>query len=248
VIDYEARKRKKEAQAARRVELAKANAWGEGFVLASQRLQTAGLPGVQMEVDELGIPHAVEEGPSVGLCILFQDVNPDCKNYAGAKTLHPGTGPCASHGGNTLVESVGGAFMTAHAIAQTLDVDPWEAMEVILRRAYTWSAWYNAKLATVTDDEDLKRGGAAWDWVQGAERTAELVAKYAKICHDMGIAERRMRQVEVQGKTIAELLSTTLHELGMSSAEEDRARGILDNLLRSMAQRSDVVIQGELAS
>lgn len=231
-----------------RPELVQAQKWGEGFVLASHRLQMTSLPPIHMVIDEFGIPQAVEEGPNVGMCVLYQDDEPNCLRYAGEGTLHPGTGTCSSHGGNSPTESVGGAFVTAHAIARTLDVDPWEAMEVILRRAYTWSAWYNAKLGTVTNDEDLKRGGAAWDWVQGAERTAEMVAKYAKICHDMGIAERRMRQVEIQGQMIAQLLSTTLHELGMSQADEDRARDILDTQLRVMAQAESVVIKGELAS
>lgn len=233
----------------RQQELKDADAWGRGFVDASHRLQIRGMPPVLVSLDDLGMPVIAEEGPEVPFCLVFQDRAPECERYAGAGTLHPGTGPCSSHGGNTLKERVGGAFVTAHAISRTLDVDPWEAMEVVLRRAYTWSAWYNAKLATVVDDDDLKRGGAAWDWVQGAERTADMVAKYAKICHDMGIAERRMRQVEIQGQMIAQLLSTTLHELGMSEADEDRAREIMDTQLRLLAQQPNAqVIMGELAS
>lgn len=225
-----------------------ADAWGRGYVIASYRIQTSGIPRLQVELDKYGLPHVVEEGPNVALCAIFNEHPLPCNRTAGAGTLHPGTGPCSYHGGNTTKELVGGAFVTAHAIAMTLDVDPWEAMEVVLRRAYTWSAWYNAKLATVENDDDLKRGGAAWDWVQGAERTAEMVAKYAKICHDMGIAERRMRQVEIQGQMIAQILSATLHELGMSEADEDRARSIMDTQLRQLASGDNVIIQGELAS
>lgn len=233
---------------AERWKLKEADEWGRGFVIASHRIQTLGLPPVQMELDDLGIPQAVGEGPDIPMCAVFQDIAPHCERYAGASTLYPGTGPCLSHGGASVRQRVGGAFVTAHAISMTLDVDPWEAMEVVLRRAYTWSAWYNAKLATVTDDNDLKRGGAAWDWVQGAERTADMVAKFAKQCHDMGIAERRMRQVEIQGEMIARILSSTLHELGMSEADEDRAREIMDTQLRLMAAEDTVIIQGELAS
>jgi len=243
-MDQEERDRRK----AERRKLRDADEWGRGFVLASHRIQTLGIPVIRMELDDLGMPCAVQEGPDVALCSIFQDYDPTCERYAGARTYHPGTGPCLFHGGEDLRERVGGAFVTAHAIAMTLDVDPWEAMEVVLRRAYTWSAWYNAKLATVTNDEDLKRGGAAWDWVQGAERTAEMVARYAKMCHDMGIAERRMRQVEIQGQMIAQILSATLHELGMSEADEDRARGIMDTQLRLLAAEDSVIIQGELAS
>jgi hypothetical protein len=138
--------------------------------------------------------------------------------------------------------------VTSHAIAAILDVDPWEAIEVALRRAYAWSAWYNAKLATVTDDDDLRRGGAAWEWVQGAERTTESVVKYAKIAHDMGLAERRMRAIELEGAMIAQLLATTLHELGLDHEMEDRARAIMDVQLRMLADQGQAVIRGELAS
>lgn len=243
-----AEKRSREEMKERRRQLRDAEAWGRGFAIASYRLQTPGIPSLEIELDEYGLPQVVEEGPNVALCEMFNARSHPCTRIAGAGTLHPGTGPCSYHGGNSAKEMVGGVFVTAHAIAMTLDVDPWEAMEAVLRRAYTWSAWYNAKLATVTNDDDLRRGGAAWDWVQGAERTAEMVAKYAKMCHDMGIAERRMRQVEIHGQMIAQILSSTLHELGMSEADEDRAREIMDTQLRMLASGDNVIIQGELAS
>ena len=138
--------------------------------------------------------------------------------------------------------------MTSHAIAAILDVTHWEGIEVAMRRAYAWSSFYNAKLATVTDDDDLRRGGAAWDWVQAAERTTDALVKYAKIAHDMGLGERRMQMIELEGRMIANILATTLHELGLDAATEDRARAIMDVQLRRLADQGDAVIKGELAS
>lgn len=228
-------------------ELYEAKQWGEGLVLASRRLQNP-LPPPVVELDRHGLPVPVEDGPEVAACTLYQEKDPDCPHSAGKYTLHPGTGPCSLHGGNSIKERVGGAFIMAHAFADILDVDPWEAMETVLRRAFTWSSWYQAKLATVEDDDDLRPGGAAWDWVKGARDSAEMVARFAKLCHDMGIAERRMQQIEIQGQAIAQVLASTLHEMGFSEADEDRARAIMDIQLRALSQQSGAtVIPGELA-
>lgn len=138
--------------------------------------------------------------------------------------------------------------MTAHAIATIMDVDPWEAIEIALRRAAAWSAWYQAKLAEVTDDDALRPGGDAWDWVTGAREMTESMAKYAKMAHDMGVAERKLQVVELQGQMIAKVLTTTLHELGLSQDMEDRARAVMDAQLRMLATRGQAdVIQGELS-
>lgn len=138
--------------------------------------------------------------------------------------------------------------MTAHAIATIMDVDPWEAIEIALRRAAAWSAWYQAKLAEVTDDDALRPGGDAWDWVTGAREMTESMAKYAKMAHDMGVAERKLQVIELQGQMIAKVLTTTLHELGLSQDMEDRARAVMDAQLRMLATRGQAdVIQGELS-
>jgi hypothetical protein len=137
--------------------------------------------------------------------------------------------------------------MTAHAIARVLDVDPWEAIEVAMRRAFAWSAWYQAKLATVVDDDALRPGGEAYDWVRGSERTTEAAARYAKMALDAGVAERQVQAVELQGALIAQVLSTTLHELGLDDATEVRARGIMEVALRQLAERGQVsLIAGEV--
>jgi len=222
--------------------------WSQGFEIAEYRRLRSPCPPLIVEFDKHQIPLVVERGPLVTSCVVFQDRYPFCTRYAGERTFHPGTGPCKFHGGNQYRERVGGAFVTAHAIAAVLDVEYWEAIEVALRRAYAWSAWYNAKLSLVTDDDELRPGGSAWDWVKGAERTTDYVVRYAKIAHDMGIAERRMQAIELEGQMIATLLATTLHELGLDEATEDKARAIMDVQLRRLADQGQAVIRGELAS
>lgn len=137
--------------------------------------------------------------------------------------------------------------MTAHAIARVLDVDPWEVLEVAMRRAYAWAAWYQGKLATAESDDDLRPGGSHYDWVKAAERTTEQASRYAKMALDAGVMERQVQAVELQGKLIAQVLGATLHELGMSDADEVRARGIMERALRQLSEsgRADV-IAGEL--
>jgi hypothetical protein len=208
-----------------------------------------GLPPLDVTVDEHGVPEVVGRGPNVARCVLFQSAWPWCERYAGSGTLHPGTGPCHLHGGGTRAERRRGAVVTAHAIARVLDVDPWEALTVAMRRAYAWSAWYQAKLATVQDDDDIRPGGAAYDWVRGAERTTELAAKYAKMALDAGVAERAVQQVELQGQLIAQVLSATLHELGLDDVTEVRAREIMEIQLRALDEAGRAtIIPGEVVA
>lgn len=207
-----------------------------------------GLPPLEVSLDEHDVPVVTASGPHVAYCAIFQTRWPWCERHAGSGTIHPGTGPCHLHGGNARDERRRGAVVTAHAIARVLDVDPWEALTVAMRRAYAWSAWYQAKLATVTDDDDIRPGGSAYDWVRGAERTTELAAKYAKMALDAGVAERAVQQVELQGQLIAQVLSTTLHEIGLDEATEARAREVMESTLRALDESGRaVVVQGELA-
>jgi len=210
--------------------------------------QRGGLPPLDVTLDEHDIPEVVGRGPDVAYCVLFQSKWPWCERYAGSGTIHPGTGPCALHGGNSRAERRRGAVVTAHAIARVLNVDSWEALTVAMNRAYAWGAFYQAKLATVQDDDELRPGGAAWDWVRGAERCTELTAKYAKMALDAGVAERAVAQVELQGELIAQVLGATLHELGLDDATEVRAREIMEVTLRALAESGRArIVQGELA-
>lgn len=206
------------------------------------------LPELHTTLDEHGIPVVSKKGPHVTACVVFQNGWPHCPMAAGAGTDHPGTGPCRWHGGTTVSERRRGAIVTAHAIARILDVDPWEALIVAMRRAYAWSAFYQAKLASVTDDEDLRPGGDAYDWVRGAERTTEAAAKYAKMALDAGVAERHVQTVELQGRLIAQVLGATLAELDLGEEVETKAREIMEMSLRALSEsgRADVVV-GELA-
>jgi hypothetical protein len=102
-------------------------------------------------------------------------------------------------------------------------------------------------IATAESDDDLRPGGSHYDWVKAAERTTEQAIRYAKMALDAGVAERQVQQVELQGQLIAQVLSATLHELGMDDATEIQARVIMEKTLRQLSEsgRADV-IAGEL--
>lgn len=231
----------------RRRELREAAEWGEAFADVTRRFKASWHPDLIVSLDEHGLPVVAGSGPDVTSCALFQERWPSCTMPAGCGTLHPGTGPCRRHGGNSRRERTTGALMTAHAIARVLDVDPWEVLEVAMRRAYGWSAWYQGKIATAESDEDILPGGRLYDCVKAAERTTEQAIRYAKMALDAGVAERQVQQVELQGQLIAQVLNATLHELGMSDADEIKARGIMEKALRQLSEsgRADV-IAGEL--
>lgn len=216
----------------------------EGHDLAAERLRNPGQPHAVIGFTEEDIPTL--ERTSAKCPALTKAGNP-CKNTAGLRTDHVGVGFCAYHKGNTRRERTAGAIMTAHAIAGIMDVSPHEALEISMRRAYTWSAFYQAKLAQVENDEDLLPDGAAYSWVRAAERTTELAAKYAKMCLDAGVAERHVRAVELQGELISKALLGVLHELNLDEATEDRARELLETSLYALAEQGRAkVIVGEI--
>jgi hypothetical protein len=231
----------------RRRELREAADGGESLAEVTRRFRSSWHPDLIVTLDEHGLPVVAGKGPDVTSCALFQDKWPSCTLPAGCGTLHPGTGPCRRHGGNSRRERTTGALMTAHAIARVLDVDPWEVLEVAMRRAYGWAAWYQGMIATAESDDDLRPGGSHYDWVKAAERTTEQAIRYAKMALDAGVAERQVQQVELQGQLIAQVLSATLHELGMDDATEIQARVIMEKTLRQLSEsgRADV-IAGEL--
>ena len=117
--------------------------------------------------------------------------------------------------------------MTALDFAQQLGITPWDALLTAVRRASSWAQWYEMKLRTVEDDEEMRPGGAAWDWVKGLEDATAAQARYAKMAIDAGVAERLVRQVEVEAQVIAHVLNRVLDDLPLSVEDQGRARRLV---------------------
>lgn len=140
----------------------------------------------------------------------------DCRLGAGWETKHPGFGPCRIHGGAKAHR----AWELALDIARELDVTPWEALIKSVKIAAARAAWVDAQLAEAVRRND---GDSAVPEVKGwlresrAERT--LLARIAKSAVDAGVAERLVRQTELEGEIVAEVIGRVIDKLALSAEQ-----------------------------
>lgn len=161
-----------------------------------------------------------------------------CNNHAGYRTLHPGVGACYIH--DSKREQKAGAIVMAHKIAEALDITPWDALLLAVRRAAAWAAFYQTKLSEVDSDDDLRPGGLAYDWVLASERTNGYLVKWSKLCIDAGISRMMVEQAQTQGAEIATILNQAITASGMDSITEMQLRKALREVLESMASKSAI--------
>lgn len=123
----------------------------------------------------------------------------------------------------------------AQRFAGELDVTPWDALLVVLRRAAAKSAWYAQELARC-DEVGLLPGGENHELVREAERADLALARYAKMALDAGVAERLVSAVTEQAQSIARVLNAALlsSELGLSDQQVELARGLMRRELAAL--------------
>jgi hypothetical protein len=219
----------------------------KGRDLAVERLvfMHGGVENVRVaEVDgEIGIPEPPTVGDDVPHCLGGSDFNP-CRASAGKGTLHPGFGKCARH--ERGVEKAAGAWMMAHFIANVLDISPWEALLLAVRRAATWAAFYEKKIGEVDEgnDDSLRPGGSHYDWVLALERTTEKMARFSKMAVDAGVAQMLVSRARAEGELIARALNAALGVVDLSPEQEALMRGALRKEL--LALETATIIDGEL--
>lgn len=177
-----------------------------------------------------------------------------CDRPAGNGTTHEGAGPCRRHAGR--LGSGTGAWIVAHAFARALDVTPWEGLLWAVKIAAGRVAFCEAKLAIATSDRQLEppaAGEGDWRpetrigdggtnlnyWVKQAELWHDKLARVSKLAVDAGVAERLVRQVELEAALMLRATTLTLDELGLSEDDRSRALGIMSrNLLALEAEQA----------
>jgi hypothetical protein len=200
-------------------------------------------------------------GPDVTPCFGRIKTGPrrgePCTRWAGAGTEHAGVGRCRQHGGSSEAGRREGAWIVAHGFARALDVTPWEALLTAVRIAAGRVAWIESKLATASDDRQLEppsndtEAEAARDadhagtnlnyWVRQAEVWHDRLARVSKLAIDAGVAERLVRQLELEAELMLRATSLTFDELGLDDDTRTRALGIMSrNLLALEAQEVEV--------
>lgn len=121
--------------------------------------------------------------------------------------------------------------MMAHLIARQLDVSPWEALLLTVKRAAAWSQFYESKLAECVDDDELRPGGTHHDWVVAYERVTDKLARYSKMAVDAGVAAMLVARARTEGETIARVLNQAIGAAGLNEEQEQALRTALRTAL-----------------
>lgn len=168
-----------------------------------------------------------------------------CTIYAGAGTSHPGLGRCWQHGGRTAEGLAEAAWVMAHKFAEALDVSPWEALLWAVRIAAGKVAYIEHKLGEATSDSQFMPPGdgqagaldgmspdaATWTggganlnwWVKQSEFWHDRLTRVAKLAIDAGVAERLVRQIELEAQLMLRATGLMLDELGIDGEQRERA-------------------------
>lgn len=139
-----------------------------------------------------------------------------CRNLAGEYTKHPGYGPCRVHGR----AKVHRAWELALDVARELNVTPWEALIKSVKLAAGRVAWVDIQLKEAVQRND---GNASSPevrvWLKESRDERMMMARVAKAALDAGVAERVVRQVELEGEIVAEVLGRVLDKLGLPAEQ-----------------------------
>lgn len=109
-------------------------------------------------------------------------------------------------------------------VARELDVSPWEALLKATRLAAGRVAWVDAQLLEATRAADGEPGSpTVRRWLDESRRERSLMARTAKAAVDAGVAERLVRQVELEGRLVAEVLGRTLDALELTAEQRQTA-------------------------
>ena len=86
-------------------------------------------------------------------------------------------------------------------------------------------------------DWELEVNGRLWHWVLQSVLWHDKLAKISKLAIDAGVAERLVRQLELEAQLMLRATSLTFDELGLDPDTRQRALGIMSrNLLALEAE------------
>lgn len=139
---------------------------------------------------------------------------------AGENTKHRGFGPCRAHGSSAQHR----AWELTLDVARELNVSPWDALLKATRLAAGRVAWVDLQLDEATRANDGDAGTpAVRNWLKESRLERTLLARTAKAAIDAGVAERLVRQVELEGRLVAEVLGRTLDALELTAEQRQTA-------------------------
>jgi hypothetical protein len=174
---------------------------------------------------------------------------------AGWGTNHVGWGNCKLHIGCTRNGIRKAQNLMAIAATETyglpIQTTAHEALEHELYRTAGHVAWLQMKIAEADESDLTERVGGGGGGLPGIEPSVWLklyaqerdhLTKIAKVCHDVGIDERRTLIAEQQGQLLAQAVQGILLEFGL--ANDPRAPQIVRKYLYQAAGSATGFIEG----
>jgi hypothetical protein len=109
-------------------------------------------------------------------------------------------------------------------VAREEEISPWDALLRATRLAANRVAWVDGQLAQAVAADDGGEGTIAVSrWLKESRNERQLLARTAKAAVDAGVAERLVRQVELEGRLVAEVLGRTLDALELTAEQRQVA-------------------------
>jgi hypothetical protein len=150
---------------------------------------------------------------------------PPCRNFAGQRTDHPGTGKCSKHGGSTTNHNKAAIKAEiAQRIAQEAtfgdakDVTPPEALAGLLHSTSAHVGWLQGTLASLTKEQLAEPWALQIIHSYGVER--DRLAAVAKICGEAKVDERLVAIQEQQTRLLGEALLAACRVIGMAETTQ----------------------------
>lgn len=159
-----------------------------------------------------------------------------CRNRAGFKTDHVGTGRCHLHGGATISGRKTAARELALRLGAELHMEPHDALLLTVRRAANWEAYCAAEVAKLdplelvvqhrherdayggenaTSYVDTTSAAEMHIWLREHQKALDQLARLAKAAIDAGVQERQVRLLEQNAGELATWLGGLLDDLGV---------------------------------
>lgn len=123
-----------------------------------------------------------------------------------------------------------------------LDVGPWEALGLAVRLAAHRVRWVEIQAQRAADAADGSDADpTVMRWLAESRRERALLAKTAKSAIDAGVAERLVRQVELEGRLVADAVGRALDALGLPDDQRALAFSTAHQALLEAPERPEVV-------
>jgi hypothetical protein len=109
-------------------------------------------------------------------------------------------------------------------IADEEQISPWDALLRATRLAANRVSWVDQQLAgAIAANDGDEAVPVVRGWLKESRNERNLLARTAKAAIDAGVAERLVRQVELEGKLVAEVLGRTLDALELTAEQRQQA-------------------------